>query len=100
MVQAAAGTTLTFEKLREQLLMIETKSDIESTRSPDKNEALSAKVKFDSKKKPKEKRECYHCGKKGHLKRDFRKLKAEERTNGIKQTANTSVANSLSLMMA
>lgn len=79
--------------------MIETNSDIESKSSND-NQALSAKVKSDSKKKPKEKRECYHCGKKGHLKRDCRKLKAEKQTDGTQQTASASMTNSLSLMMA
>lgn len=36
MIQAAAGIVLTFEKLREQLLMIETNSDIEQKSSDDK----------------------------------------------------------------
>lgn len=100
LIQAAAGTTLTFDKLREQLLMIETTSGIDSKPS-DENQALSAKAKFDhSKKKPKETRECYHCKKKDHLKRDCRKLKAEMQKPGTQQAASASTANSLSLMMA
>lgn len=99
MIQAAAGTTLSFEKLREQLLMIETNSDINSN-STDENQALTAKLKSDNKRndKPKEKRECFHCGKKGHLKRDCRILKAEKKENTHK-TANASTANSSSFMM-
>lgn len=80
--------------------MIETTSGIDS-KSSDENQALSTKAKFDhSKKKPKETRECYHCNKKGHLKRDCRKLKAEMQKPRTQQAASASTTNSLSLMMA
>jgi len=99
MIQAAAGTTLTFEKLREQLLIIEINSDNDQ-KSSDNNQALTVKIKPDNKKKIKEKRECYHCGKRGHLKRDCRKLKSEKQSENTHQTASASTANSLSLMVA
>lgn len=65
MIQAAAGTKLFFEKRREQLLVIETNSDINSKPSDD-NQVLAVKIKSDNKKndKSKEKRECFYCGKK------------------------------------
>jgi len=99
MIQAAAGTTLTFERLREQLLIIEINSD-NNQKSSDNNQALTVKVRPDNKKKIKEKRECYHCGKRGHLKRDCRKLKSEKQSENTQQMASASTANSVSLMVA
>lgn len=70
-IQAASG--LTFEKLREQLLV---EANISSTAADkDTGDALVTQVKDKTNKnfKKQEKRSCFHCKKVGHIKRDCRK---------------------------
>jgi len=89
-IQAASGTNLTFDKLKEQLLLIET--NISSTNvKTDTGDALVAQSKEKSSKYPKksDKRTCFHCKKVGHIKRECRKWKAEQ----SKEQSTASVAS-------
>lgn len=70
-IQAASGTILTFDKLREQLVLIE--ANIPSTAAnTETGDALVTQVKDKTNKNMKkvEKRSCFHCKKIGHIKRN------------------------------
>ncbi|KMQ86303.1 copia protein [Lasius niger] len=96
-IQAALGIVLTFDKLKEQLMLV--KANVSSTATnTDTGDALvtQAKNKADTNPKKREKRTCFHCKKISHIKRDCRKWKAEQ----IKEQSAASVASGQAFVTA
>lgn len=88
LIQAASGVTVTFERLRNQLQLIEASLN-EKKDGADSGDALVAnrtKSEANGGKQKKETRKCHHCKKIGHLKRDCRKLKSEQSSAQAQQT--------------
>lgn len=92
LIQAASGVVVTFERLRNQLQLVEASFENEKTDAANSGNALVAnRSKGDTSggKQKKETRKCHHCKKIGHLKRDCRKLKSEQSAQAQQATSES-----------
>jgi len=106
-IQAATDRTITFDDIRQQLALIESRKDEISNKTNSGDALITKAQKSSNEKKPntdkktRNKSEYFECHKPGHFRRDCRKYKAriaKEQSQGKSIEANQTYSKSLMLV--